>query len=53
MSAAGLVLSAEDRKRLDDVSLPPVLYPYWHQLWTASDRLGEADLSLLGPHLKT
>ena len=50
-SAAELRLSAEERKRLDDVSLPQLLYPYWHQRNTASDRLGEADLSLLGPHL--
>ncbi|WP_275783350.1 aldo/keto reductase [Pararhizobium gei] len=51
LAAAELTLTAEERKRLDDVSKPPVLYPYWHQLRTASDRLGEADLSLLGPHL--
>ena len=51
LAAADLKLSAEERKRLDDVSLPQLLYPYWHQRNTASDRLGEADLSLLGPHL--
>jgi len=51
LASAGLVLSAEERQRLDDVSAPPVLYPYWHQLRTAKDRLGEADLSLLGPHI--
>ena len=45
-------LSAEERQRLDEVSAPPILYPYWHQLRTASDRLGPADLSLLGPSLK-
>ncbi|GHF37509.1 aryl-alcohol dehydrogenase-like predicted oxidoreductase [Amycolatopsis bartoniae] len=51
LGAAGLRLSEEDRKRLDAVSAPPLLYPYWHQARTASDRLGPADLSLLGPHL--
>lgn len=51
LGAAGLVLSAEEHQRLDAVSAPPVLYPYWHQLRTAKDRLGEADLSLLGPHI--
>ncbi|SFI67111.1 Predicted oxidoreductase [Amycolatopsis sacchari] len=50
LGAAGLRLSEEDRKRLDAVSAPPLLYPYWHQVKTASDRLGPADLSLLGPH---
>ncbi|MET0596853.1 MAG: aldo/keto reductase [Mesorhizobium sp.] len=52
LGAASLALGAEERARLDAVSAPPILYPYWHQLWTASDRLGAADLSLLGPSLK-
>ncbi|PST22028.1 aldo/keto reductase [Mesorhizobium plurifarium] len=51
LAAADLKLTDEERELLDAVSLPPVLYPYWHQLWTAKDRLGEADLSLLGPHI--
>ena len=50
LAAADLELSADERARLDAVSAPPLLYPYWHQAKTASDRLGEADLSLLGPH---
>ena len=48
LAAASLTLSPEERARLDAVSLPPLLYPYWHQLWTARDRLGPADLSLIG-----
>ncbi|RFU45251.1 aldo/keto reductase [Paraburkholderia sp. DHOC27] len=52
LGAANLTLSAEQRARLDKVSLPPLLYPYWHQMRTASDRLGAADLSLIAPHLK-
>lgn len=51
LGAAGLVLTAEERKRLDEVSAPPILYPYWHQLATAKDRLGAADLALLGPYV--
>ncbi len=51
LSAADLSLTQEERARLDAVSQPPLLYPYWHQAKTASDRLGPADLSLLGPHL--
>jgi aryl-alcohol dehydrogenase-like predicted oxidoreductase len=51
LASADLVLSDEERQRLDAVSAPPVLYPYWHQLRTAKDRLGDADLSLLGPHV--
>ncbi|QTG17224.1 aldo/keto reductase (plasmid) [Agrobacterium tumefaciens] len=51
LAAAELKLSAEERKRLDDVSTPPLLYPYWHQRNTASDRLSEADLNLLSSYV--
>jgi aryl-alcohol dehydrogenase-like predicted oxidoreductase len=51
LGAADLALTAEERARLDKVSLPTLIYPYWHQAWTANDRLGPADLSLIGPHL--
>jgi hypothetical protein len=53
LGAANLVLTAGQRERLDRVSAPPLLYPYWHQVQTASDRLGAADLSLLAPHIKS
>ncbi|MEK1900703.1 MAG: aldo/keto reductase, partial [Rhizobium sp.] len=52
LAAADLKLSNEERKRLDDVSVPPVIYPYWHQLNTANERLSEADLELFAPHVK-
>ncbi len=51
LAAAELVLAPDERERLDKVSAPPLLYPYWHQAKTASDRLSPADLTLLGPHL--
>jgi aryl-alcohol dehydrogenase-like predicted oxidoreductase len=51
LGAADLSLTTEERTRLEEVSRPPLLYPYWHQAKTASDRLGPADLSLLGPYL--
>jgi aryl-alcohol dehydrogenase-like predicted oxidoreductase len=44
-------LTAEERARLDKVSQPTLLYPYWHQAWTASERLGAPDLALLAPYL--
>lgn len=50
LAAASLVLTVEERKLLDDVSLLPLIYPYWHQL-NAAARLGPADLSLLAPHV--
>ena len=43
LAAADLALTADERARLDAVSAPPVIYPYWHQNWTASTRLGPAD----------
>ena len=52
LAAADLKLSDEERGRLDEVSAPPLIYPHWHQLKTASDRLGPAEMPLLGPHLE-
>jgi aryl-alcohol dehydrogenase-like predicted oxidoreductase len=52
LQAAELGLSEVERGRLDEVSAPPLIYPFWHQAKTASDRLGPADLPLLGPHLE-
>jgi aryl-alcohol dehydrogenase-like predicted oxidoreductase len=51
LGAAELTLTADEREALDKVSAPELVYPHWHQLATASDRLGPADLALLGQHL--
>jgi aryl-alcohol dehydrogenase-like predicted oxidoreductase len=51
LKAADLPLTEEERGRLEEVSRPPLLYPYWHQRKTAAARLSEADLTLLAPHL--
>ncbi|MGB9185492.1 MAG: aldo/keto reductase [Solirubrobacteraceae bacterium] len=51
LAAAELELSTEEISRLESVSRPPLIYPYWHQRKTAADRLSAADLSLLEPHL--
>jgi aryl-alcohol dehydrogenase-like predicted oxidoreductase len=51
LAAAELTLTADERAALDKVSEPELLYPYWHQLNTAADRLSPADLTLLGPGL--
>jgi aryl-alcohol dehydrogenase-like predicted oxidoreductase len=51
LKAAELELSEEERRRLDEVSALSLIYPFWHQAKTASDRLGPADMSLLGPHV--
>lgn len=44
IAAVDLHLSAEELDRLDAVSKPPLLYPYWHQQFTARGRFGPADL---------
>jgi aryl-alcohol dehydrogenase-like predicted oxidoreductase len=51
LKAADLVLSDDERSRLDQVSAQRLLYPHWHQAKTSGDRLSAADLSVLGPHL--
>jgi aryl-alcohol dehydrogenase-like predicted oxidoreductase len=51
LAAANLVLTDEERARLDEVSQEPLRYPQWHQRNTASDRLGAPDLAYLRPHL--
>jgi aryl-alcohol dehydrogenase-like predicted oxidoreductase len=51
LAAAELTLSGEETARLEELSRPPLLYPYWHQAKTAADRLSPADVSLLGPYL--
>jgi len=52
LACVDVKLSAEERARLDRASQPPLIYPYWHQSRTASDRLGPADLTLHAPYLK-
>jgi aryl-alcohol dehydrogenase-like predicted oxidoreductase len=51
LASASLVLSADELKLLDAVSLQALIYPYWHQSNTAAERLGAADLALHAPHL--
>ncbi len=52
LGAPAVTLTAEQRARIDAASMPPLLYPYWHQAAAAHDRLSPADLTLLAPHLK-
>jgi aryl-alcohol dehydrogenase-like predicted oxidoreductase len=51
LAAAELTLTDDEVARLDDVSAEPLRYPHWHQAKTSADRLGPADLSLLGRHV--
>jgi aryl-alcohol dehydrogenase-like predicted oxidoreductase len=51
LGAADLKLSTEEHARLEKVSRPPLIYPHWHQRINISDRLGEAERSLIGQYL--
>ncbi|HSS58577.1 MAG TPA: aldo/keto reductase [Solirubrobacteraceae bacterium] len=51
LGSADLTLGDDERARLDELSAPRLMYPYWHQAKTSSDRLSEADLTLLGAHI--
>jgi aryl-alcohol dehydrogenase-like predicted oxidoreductase len=52
LAAAELTLSEAELARLEEVSRPRLIYPYWHQSWTASERLSKADLALHAPYLQ-
>jgi aryl-alcohol dehydrogenase-like predicted oxidoreductase len=50
LAAATLELTADEHARLEAVSRPPLLYPFWHHRNAAGDRLSAADLSLISAH---
>ena len=35
----------DSQVRLNEVSVPPLAYPYWHQNWSVYDRMSPADLA--------
>jgi aryl-alcohol dehydrogenase-like predicted oxidoreductase len=51
LGAASLELTDDELSRLEAVSRPPLIYPFWHQYASANDRLSAADLSLIAPYL--
>ena len=51
LKAAELRLTADEIARLDQVSQPDLIYPYWHQSFGATDRMSGADLSLHAPYV--
>ena len=52
LASVNVKLAEDERARLDKASLPPLIYPYWHQSWTAKDRFGPADFALHAGYLK-
>lgn len=51
LGAAQLTLDDDEFSALDKASAPYLIYPHWHQARFAADRLGDADLALLGQHI--
>jgi len=43
LKAVDLTLSTEEIARLDKVSLPPLIYPHWHQNWAIRSRMTADD----------
>jgi aryl-alcohol dehydrogenase-like predicted oxidoreductase len=50
LAALDLQLSDAERSRLEEVSRPPLLYPFWHHRAAAGERLSAADLSLISQY---
>jgi len=48
LGAAELKLTDDQVKRLNEISNPPLLYPYWHQEKFAKGTFSEGDLALFG-----
>jgi aryl-alcohol dehydrogenase-like predicted oxidoreductase len=53
LRAGDLELSPEEVARLEQVSRPRLIYPYWHQLATSAERFSQADLALQEPYLQS
>lgn len=43
LGALDVALTEDEAKRIDAVSPPPMMYPFWHQADLATDRLSAAD----------
>jgi len=48
IGAAGLKLSDDEMARLNKVSDPPLIYPYWHQARFATSTFNDGDRALFG-----
>jgi aryl-alcohol dehydrogenase-like predicted oxidoreductase len=51
LAALDLALDADDLSALDAATDPRLIYPFWHHLACAADRLSPGDLTLLGRRL--
>ena len=51
LKSVELKLTPDDVARLDKVSQPPLIYPYWHQSFSVTDRMSAPDLALHAPYI--
>lgn len=51
LKSVHLKLTAEDIAKLDKVSQFDLIYPYWHQQFSVTSRMSEADLALHRPYI--
>jgi aryl-alcohol dehydrogenase-like predicted oxidoreductase len=52
LGAAAVRLEPSQRDRLEQISRPPLRYPYWHQATNETEWLGPADLAFLEPYIE-
>ena len=50
LNAIDLKLMPEEVARLDEVSRPPLLYPYWHQNWAIRSRMSPSEHAFHDPY---
>jgi aryl-alcohol dehydrogenase-like predicted oxidoreductase len=53
LNSADLRLADDEIARLEQISRPPLIYPYWHQLASSAKRFSAADLALQAPYLQS
>jgi aryl-alcohol dehydrogenase-like predicted oxidoreductase len=53
LNSADLKLADDEIGRLEQISRPRLIYPYWHQLATSATRFSAADLALQAPYLQS
>ncbi len=52
LASAQLKLSVDEIKAIEDAGRPNQPYPYWHQCWSAADRLGSSDKTMQAQYIE-
>jgi aryl-alcohol dehydrogenase-like predicted oxidoreductase len=51
LASVSLKLTKDEIRKIAEAGQPNQPYPYWHQCWSASERLGPADLVMQQPYI--